>query len=216
MKMPKYLGLVGIAALLIAFCPLQTRADTIALSFTAPGEFLPEINDVTLGYAFTLSSPVFVTQLGLWDQGNNGLNTSHVVTIWSSTGTLEAQVMIPSGTGTTLTDGFRYVSIASVLLPAGSYTIGGFYSINSDISAHSASAITTASGVTYDGSRSGLGFAFPPGDFGIGRPNSWFGPNFQFTAPVSTPDSGSTWALLLLGVTAVLGLQLLLPRRSEA
>ena len=198
---------------LIACCPLEARAATIALSFTGGTTGENTTFDGTFGWAFTLSSPVLVTELGLWDLNNDGLNTSHVVTIWTSTGTQEAQGTIPSGTGATLTDGFRYVSIAPVLLPAGSYTIGGFYSASSDVQAIGASTITTASGVTYDGSRSTAGFVFPAGDdFFV--PNSYFGPNFQFTAP-STPDSGSTSVLLLLGVAATLGLNLLIRRRAQ-
>jgi hypothetical protein len=85
----------------------------------------------TFGYAFTLSSPVLVTQLGLWDEGNNGLISSHAVTIWTSTGTQLVQATIPAGTGGTLTNGFRYVSIAPFSLAAGTYTIAGFYSPDS-------------------------------------------------------------------------------------
>src|SRR6266487_2786121 len=99
--MPKYLGLVGIAVLLIAFYPLQTRADTIALSFTG-GDRTGSNNSPTVGWAFTLSSQVSVTQLGLFDFDGNGFDTSHIVAIWTSTGTLLEQVTIPSGTSGTL------------------------------------------------------------------------------------------------------------------
>jgi hypothetical protein len=34
---------------------------------------------------------------------------------------------VPSGTAGTLSDGFRYMTIVPVLLPAGSYVIGAFY-----------------------------------------------------------------------------------------
>jgi hypothetical protein len=207
-----------VAAALIACCPLQTRADTIALSVTGSVVFFHSGADRTEGWAFVLSSPVLVTQLGLFDNNNDGLADSHVVNIWTSTGTLEAQGTIPSGTGTTLTDGFRYVSIVPVLLPAGFYTIGGFYSGDSSDEFADAvflSGITTASGVTYNSTRDRPGLGFPSGnDSGISF--GLFGPNFQFTTPVSTPDSGSTWALLLLGVTAAFGLNLLLHRRSKA
>ena len=51
-----------------------------------------------------------------------------------------------------------------------------------------------------------MGFGFPVGDFfGFGI-NGYFGPNFQFTAGVPTPDSGSTVSLLgfaLLGLAAL-------------
>jgi len=189
---------------LIACPPLQTRADMIALNSTISGGRFAH-NNSTKGWAFTIGSPVLVTQLGLWDQGNNGLNASHLVTIWTSTGTLMAQTTIPSGTGATLIDDFRYVSITSVLLPAGSYTIGGFYGTLSDQFVINASAIAAASGFTYNGSRSRLGFAFPQGNF-FGNANSYFGPNFQFTTALGIPDSGSTVSLLgcaLLGLAAV-------------
>jgi Domain of unknown function (DUF4082) len=210
-------SLVGtfFAVALVAWSPLQTRADTIAfgVSSTASISFG---DNTTLGYAFTVSSPVTVTNLGLFDFGNDGLNTSHAVTIWTSTGTQLVQTTIPAGTGATLTDGFRYVSIAPFQLAAGTYTIGGFYAASTDFSLEAAS-ITSASGVSYAGSRSAIGFTFPSGD-AIAVLNSYFGPNFQFITGVGapTPDPGSTWPLLLLAVTAVLGLHLLLHRRSEA
>jgi len=141
-----------------------------------------------------------VTQLGLFDNNNDGLADSHLVTIWTITGTQEAQGTIPSGIGATLTNGFRYVSIVPVLLPAGSYTIGGFYSGGgSDEFAGFASAITTASGVTYNSTRDRSGFGFPPTEsFGIA--NGLFGPNFQFPMPKSVPDVGTTGSLLGLAL----------------
>jgi hypothetical protein len=203
-----------IVAALVACCPLPTRANTIALSFT--GGSKSGGNGDTVGWAFTLSSPVLLTDLGLWDpNGGTGLNDSHLVTVWTSTGTQVpgAQTTIPSGPGPE-TAGFRYVSIAPVLLSAGSYTIGAFYPGNAfDAVSFSASTITTASGVTYNGSRGISGNAFPPTDF-ASLPNSYFGPNFQFTAPPANgvPDSGSTWTLLLLGLTATFGLKFFVRR----
>ena len=200
-------SLVGtlFAVALVAWgSPLQTRADMIALNSTISGAHFSTENS-TKGWAFTTSSPLLVTQLGLWDQGNNGLNASHVVSIWTSTGTLMAQTTIPSGTGATLVDGFRYVSITSVLLPAGSYTIGGFYGRLDDRFAINPSTIATASELTYNGSRSRGGFVFPTGNF-FGNVNSYFGPNFEFTTGVATPDSGSTVSLLgcaLLGLAVL-------------
>jgi hypothetical protein len=101
-------------------------------------------------------------------------------------------------------DGFRYVSIAPVLLSAGSYTIGAFYPTGSDLAIGPASTITTASGVTYSGSRSVAGNAFPAGNLFL-ESNGYFGPNFQFTAAGSVPDPGSTLGLLSLSVVALLG-----------
>ena len=61
--------------------------------------------------------------------------------------------------------------------------------------------VTTAPEVTYNGSRSGVGAAFPPGNQ-VGVTNGYFGPNFQFTAPTNgVPEGGGTF--LLLGAALV-------------
>src|ERR1700737_4013954 len=115
-----------VIAALIACCPLQTRANTIALSFTsydtgdAAGNF-------TFAWAFTLSSPILLTDLGVFDPAGLGLSESHFVTVWTSNGIQEAQGTVPFGTSAPITSGFRYVSLSTpVLLLAGNYTIGAY------------------------------------------------------------------------------------------
>ena len=195
-----------VVAALIAWCPLPTRANTIALSFTGGTTGSPAANS-TFGWAFTLSSPVLLTDLGIWDESGDGLFESHLVTLWTSTGTpvVGAQGTVPSGTAGTLANGFRYVSIVPVLLAAGNYTIGAHFTFSNDDVVFDAT-ITTASGVTYNGSRNTLGNAFPPSDPG-NHANSYFGPNFQFTdLPTNgVPDAGSTLTVFLLGLTATVG-----------
>jgi hypothetical protein len=75
--------------------------------------------------------------------------------------------------------GFRYLSIAPVLLGPGTYTIGGFYGAPFGDFALFHASITSASGVSYVASRSAFGFTFPTGDV-QGFSNGYFGPNFQF------------------------------------
>lgn len=193
----------------VSLAAALTGCDTEAfyISYPKPSRAIGYVaKDSTLGYAFTVSSPISVTSLGLFDFQNDGLAQSHAVTIWTSTGTQLLQLTISAGTGATLTDGFRYVSIAPFLLVPGTYTIGGFYAGDSDSSLDAAS-ITGASGLSYLGSRSAFGFTFPSGD-AIAVVNSYFGPNFQFITGVGVPthDSGSTVSLLgfaLLGLAAV-------------
>src|SRR5512132_3292386 len=57
----------------MTWSPLQTRADEIALNSTISGARFS--SGSSKGWAFTVSSPVLVTQLGPWDQGNNRLKT---------------------------------------------------------------------------------------------------------------------------------------------
>jgi hypothetical protein len=195
------------AVALMAWSPVQTRADTIALSFTPSGQtFFGGAGSDTVGWGFSLSAPVLVTELGFWDENGDGLGQSHLVTIWSSSGTQLAQATIPAGTSGTLVDGFRYLTLTTpISLAAGNYTIGALLSaFGSDVASVSSSAISTTPGVTYAGSRAIEGNAFPTND-AFNLPNSYFGPNFQFTT-AGVPDSGSTVSLLgcaLLGLAAL-------------
>lgn len=199
----------------------QLRANTAALSFTGGSLFLP--SDATAGWVFSLSASVFVTDLGFWDapspgEGNfvgDGLFESHLVTIWD-TNTMTQLAQATVTTSGTLVDGFRYTSLTTpMLLAPGDYTIGAYYPADgSDRTAINATTITTASGVTYEGSVFTFGNAFPQGGFVAA--NSYFGPNFQFieappTNGTAVPDSGSTLLLMFGSVSALIGLRRILP-----
>lgn len=201
----------------------QVRADTIALSFANhSGEAVAggAPDGVTLGWSFSLSTSISVTQLGVWDGNNStsfgppgdGLRSDQLITIWTSGGTAEASATVPAGGGTLAGD-FRYVSIAPQLLGPGNYVIGTHFTINNqDPNAAISSTITTASGVTFIEGRIGTGNAFPMGTFAGG--GVW-GPNFQFVpGQVSVPDAGASCVLLGIALAGVLGLRLVLTRRT--
>lgn len=203
-SVPRIVSIIPVfAAAFTPLCSIQTRADTIALGFTG-GAAAPATETVTGGWTFSLSTPIELTQLGLWDRFDNGLQEAHVVTVWTSAGTQLAQATIPAGTSPTLIDGFRYISLINpIVLPAGDYTIGGLYNSGSaDLFTISAAMISTASDVTYAGSRFAVGDAFPTGD-ADGNANSYFGPNFQFTSARTVPDTGTTCSLFGLSLAGL-------------
>jgi len=192
-------------ATLMALCAVQTRASTIALDFTGGTRAFAPL-DLTAGWAFSLTVPVVLTELGIWDGPNDdsgtgdGLAQSHLISIWTDSGVFVTSAVVPAGGGTLLDD-FRYVSIAPMSLPVGNYVIGAFYEGDGlDPLISNASTVTTVSGVGYNGSRSASGNAFPPGD-PSGRANSYFGPNFQFTTSVPEPD---VTVLLVFGLVGAL------------
>jgi len=83
----------------------------------------------TIGGSFQVgATPVPVTHLGYYDMNEDGLNQSHRVGIWPASGgtTPLAFVTIPAGTGTLLTNGYRWLPLsAPVLLNANTtYIIG--------------------------------------------------------------------------------------------
>jgi hypothetical protein len=169
--------------------------------------------DYTLGYAFTVSSPIRGTDLGVWDSGNDGFTDPHAVGIWTSTGTLLAQTTITAGTPGKLTNGFRYLPIAPFILAPGTYTIGarykGFYIPNDgepDLSDYAQywATIEPAYGVSYLGPRGtapGAGLKFPPDNYfsfdmdlkhlGFFGPNFWFvrGPTLPFIPAVARANT---------------------------
>jgi hypothetical protein len=193
MKFKFLVLLVGLLAATQLFAPNAQAQGTPALSFTGAANFgAPE---GTFGWSFTLSNTITVTELGYFDFGGNGLSDAHDVGIWTSSGTLLVSATVPAGTAGTLNGDFRYVLVAATLLAPGDYVIGGFTPADSgDPVAVQAATITTASGISYDASRSigGSSLTFPIGDTS-GQPNSYFGPNFIFV-----PEPTTT-ALLLLG-----------------
>ena len=94
-----------------------------------------------------------------------------------------------------------------MLLGAGTYTIGGFSSGATDATSFAAATIATLPGINYLGSRSdaGGGIVDPAGD-AFNNARSYSGPNFQVQT-ATVPDTGSTLALLGLGVSGLLTIQ---------
>jgi len=173
------------------------QAGTPALSFTGGGLLGPLAG--TYGWTFTVNTPVVVDNLGYFDFGGNGLSVAHDVGIWNTSGTLLDSATVPAGTAGSLQDGFRYTSAPSVLLPIGTYTIGGFDPESADGITVGAT-ITTDPAITYGASRSiaGAALTFPTADV-HGNANSYFGPNFTF---VTVPEPATSALLLLGGITA--------------
>ena len=188
-----------IRSLLLAFVlPLTAplARSEIALSFT--GGTVETRQNATSGWVFNVISPINVTSLGFWDgpspgEGNfvgDGLLNPHQVTIWRSAGTQVAQGTVSGGS--TLSNGFRYVSISPVQLGPGTYVIGSYFPAdNLDRHTINAASISTPPGISYAGSRLATGSTFPAGDIGPNA-NSYFGPNFQYQSASVCADAPSS------------------------
>lgn len=174
----------------------------------------------TIGFAFSVNSPVDLLALGYWDQGENGLLTAHEVGVWDSIGTLIASVTVPSGMAGTLNGGYRFVNlVAPVALGVGNYVIGGF-TYNGPPDGPSdrhlvEPTLAVAPQLTFQEDRSiiGSGFALP-NTTSAALTSAYFGPNLiiepiQVGGDVPEP---STAVMALAGVALVaLGLR----RRKE-
>jgi hypothetical protein len=111
--------IVGLAASAIA-------ASAPAITFDEATGVSGNNNNQTVGWQFDVLTPVWVTGLGWFDQGANGLGTAHTVGIWAPNGTLLTSVLVPAGTTAPLDGQYRVADIPDILLPVGiGYIIGG-------------------------------------------------------------------------------------------
>jgi hypothetical protein len=78
-------------------------------------------------------SGTMINSLGYWDQGGDGLGTSHTVSLYAYAGTgssynLLATVTVSAGTTAPLIGGYRWVNIGNLTLPDNGQG-GGYYAI---------------------------------------------------------------------------------------
>jgi hypothetical protein len=74
----------------------------------------------TMGFKFRVNQPIAITAVGVFDDGNNGLAAPHAVRLWDALRTPIYTTTVPAGVAAPLTDRFRYVSIAPIVLPVNS------------------------------------------------------------------------------------------------
>lgn len=122
---------------------LPTRGDQPAIEWdgTRADLFSDDDGPFTLGFQFLVNSDITVTSLGAFDYLGDGFATAHTVGIWNlSGGAPLAMVTLLASTSASLLGSFRYGSVASVTLFAGTeYLIGAsdYYGSINDIYAHS-------------------------------------------------------------------------------
>ncbi len=178
--------------------------------------------DITLGWRFTVTSPIAIGGLGIFDVGANGLANSHQIGLWNSDGSLlltSATITDANSTHVTSTstagDWRSTPLIAPLVLVPADYVIGAFYSdhdadhVFQIVGAAAPGTVSTIPGVTFDESRFALfSFQFPrshvPGNDG------YFGPNLFTVAAPPVPEP-KTYAMLMAG----LGLLGLIARRRR-
>ena len=125
--------------------------------------------------------------------------------IWlTSTNALLAAATVQTGTGSTLSSGYRYETISPInLLANTSFIIGAYYPANCTDGVIANSSQTIASNITYTTSMQtqlSTTQTFSVPTIAPGHNQAFFGPNFQFTASlVPEPSSPLLLALSALG-----------------
>ncbi len=71
-------------------------ADSLAVIDWTPATWETQVTSVvTLGWEFTAHENITVTDLGIWDQGMDGLVESHEVAIWDDSENILVQSVVP-------------------------------------------------------------------------------------------------------------------------
>ena len=138
----------------------------------------------SIGWEFTVSVPVSVTALGVWDEGGNGLSKIHQIGVFRvSDSVLIVGASLVDGASSPLIDGTRFVDVLSTPLVPGThyYILADEFSTDAYVSGNG--SIGFASHVNWlavaDTAANSIFGAptFTPGTVGN------LGPNFRFTVP---------------------------------
>jgi hypothetical protein len=203
--------------LLFSICLLvaaggSLQAGTLALDVPA-GTFSGSqayFLQIMIGWSFDVSSPITVTDLGIWDDGSAPLVESHQVGLWANGGALLAQTTVTNANSTPVPSidsahgQWLFVPISSVVLDPGTYVLGEMASSRSgDAERQFYESVITAPQISYSQARIDYSGTFIRPDAHISsREDGIFGPNLQFTAEATVPEPAT--ALPLLAAIAAL------------
>jgi len=140
----------------------------------------------TVGWSFEVSERIRLTDVGIFDFGDDGLTTGSTLGIWSAEDRsllMTAELPTALQMSKSYVDGFRYVGIEDLILDPGLYIIGNttvsgdpnYYTYSAGY--QSSASVEWTSGLHAEGSALELPVYSTTGTDTIGL---WFGPNFLY------------------------------------
>lgn len=185
---------------------LPASADDLGLDFTGGDERIAQANQ-TLGWEFSFTTTQTITALGMFDVNANGLNSPHVVGIWTANGTFLGSVTVDNSStpvASTSADGrWLFQSLGTpITVRAGNYVLGVDYTDSTDHVMTGAASISLDPSMNFVQGRfttnPTAGFDFPDATFPTS--GGHFGPNLLLGSAVPEPASLALVAMGCLGV----------------
>jgi hypothetical protein len=189
----------GMVAAALLLTTAMASATTLGLDVISDTQALPQGEYDNAGWQFSVSAPIVVDGLGIFDVNPAGLAASHPVGLWDSNGTLLAQVTV--GNASTLVSSasaagdWLFEDIAPIVLQPGVYVTGA-YLASSGEKVMANATIVTAPQITFMASRLSTNGKFAePGAYNVGGPGL-FAANIRIEPVATVPEPAS---LLLMG-----------------
>ena len=186
----------GVAALALAG---SLFAQTTAAQYLGGGTLTSGFAR-SIGWEFTVSTPMAVSALGVWDAGGDGLTKVHQIGLFRmSDSALLVSASLLDGVGSTLIDGSRFVNVPSTPLVPGTnyYILADDFSTDPYVSGNGSIgfspevnwlAVADTPVATIFGTPT-----FTPGTVGN------LGPNFRYTIPGPGAAGLLAFGTLLIG-----------------
>ncbi len=191
---------------LLGTCAALAQDDIV--SFTGLGHNQTISGNYTLGYEFSVTSPVTISALSDFASGVASGGTA--VGLWNASGTEIASTTVITSDSLTADGFFRYSPLSSaVTLPDGNYFVGAYAPSGTQYSG-GVTGLTAVSGVSYLGSDYSHTTGLQDPTVAVSSSTYLFGGNVVLAPAVSyddsdpiVPDAGSGMVLLSAGLAGL-------------
>lgn len=200
----------SVALCLAVACFSLPAGAALVLDLTSQGAPAPcgncGVTGTTFGWSFTVTSPLAVRGIGIFDTGADGLGGSFQAGVYTSAGVLLASATI-SDLSTVVasaaaTGQWLFAPVPTIVLPLGNYVIGSVFTDLSPLAAVGAT-YTTIPSITFTG-----GVTSPLFNAGLQAPTALFDfPIFGPTLDASEIPEPATASLFTLSMAAFLAIR---------